>query len=80
MSKPGVKTGVKDRTQGDIILRHKAIRDLWLCIQNDPELTVAEAATEFYYAVGELLEGKALAQLEFRTIDRKRALRHNKES
>ncbi len=80
MPKPNGKTGLKDKVVGDVIRRHSSIRALWLAIQNDPELTVADAAVEFYYAVGELLEGKGLAQIEYRKIDRKRALQHHKET
>jgi hypothetical protein len=79
MARGNNKTGVAQRTADLVIQRHKAIRSVWLAIQNDPELNVADAAVEFYYAIGELLEGKAIQQIEFRKIDRKRVLQHHKD-
>jgi hypothetical protein len=56
------------------------IKHLWLAVFNDPVLTVEEAAREFFYDVGHLLEGKTLEQLEYRRIDRNRVLQHARES
>lgn len=73
-------SGIAQRVAGDLVRRYHAVRALWLAVQNDPELSVQDAAVEFYYAVGELLEGKSVEQIEFRKLDRARVLQHSKES
>jgi len=76
-SKP--RTGLATKITGDVIRRHGGVRALWLAIQNDPELSVQDVAVEFYFAIGELLEGKPLNEIELRKIDRRRVLQHIKE-
>jgi hypothetical protein len=46
---------------------------------NNHDVTAEEAGAEFFYAVGRLLEGKELDQLEFTLIDRARVLQIAKE-
>ena len=79
MARGKARTGLASKVTGDVIRRHGAIRALWLAVQNDPERTVQDAAAEFYYAVGELLEGKPLDKIELRKIDRRRVVQHIKE-
>jgi hypothetical protein len=82
MARPRVKprSGLATKVTGDVIRRHGGVRALWLAVQNDPELSVHDAAVEFYYAVGELLEGKTLEEIELRKIDRRRVVQHIKET
>jgi hypothetical protein len=75
--KTGLSLNIK--VAGDIVRRFANIRALWLAIQNDPDHTVQDVAVEFFYAIGDLLEGKGLEQLDFQVIDRKRVLQHHKE-
>lgn len=75
----GNRNGLSTKVSGEVIRRLAYVRALWLTIHNTPNLTVEDVAMEFFYAVGELLEGKTLAQIEFRKIDRKRVLQHLKE-
>ncbi len=73
------KNGVSLKVTGDIVSRLSGIRALWLAIQNDPDLSVQDAAVEFFYAVGALLEGRALSQIELRKLNRGRVSQHFKE-
>jgi hypothetical protein len=52
---------------------------VWCAVQNDPNKTVADVAAEFYYAVGEILEGRTLRSLSLRNIDRERVIAHAEE-
>lgn len=80
MARAKTRTGLATKVTGDVIKRHGGVRALWLAIQNDPEHSVQDTAVEFYYAVGELLEGKSLNEIELRKIDRRRVMQHIKES
>jgi hypothetical protein len=80
MGRAKARTGLATKVTGDVIKRHGGVRALWLAIQNDPEHSVQDTAVEFYYAVGELLEGKSLNEIELRKIDRRRVMQHIKES
>ena len=73
------RSGLRLKVTGDVVLRLTNIRALWLAIQNDPESTVHDVASEFYFAVGALFEGKSLDQIEFQKIDRARVKQHIKE-
>ncbi len=73
------RTDLRLKITSDIVGRFSAVRAVWLAVQNDPDLTVQAAALEFYYAVGALLEGGTLEQIDFRKIDRRRVLQHHKE-
>lgn len=79
MARPKTRTGISTKVTGDVIRRHAGVRALWLAVQNDPELSVQDAAVEFYYTVGELLEGKSLNDIELRKIDRRRVMQHIKD-
>ena len=63
----------------DVVRRLKNIRDLWLAVHNDPDHTVQQTAHEFFWLVGDLLEGRQLEQLDFQTVSRKRVLAQAKE-
>jgi len=63
----------------DVVRRLKNIRDIWLAINNDPNQTVESCATEFFYTVGDLLEGKYVEQLYFHKINKDRVMRQIKE-
>lgn len=80
MGRAKARTGLSTKVTGDVIKRHGGVRALWLAVQNDPEHSVQDTAVEFYYAVGELLEGKSLNEIELRKIDRRRVMQHIKES
>jgi len=73
------RTGVSDKVTGDVVRRFVDVRALWLAVHNDPNLTVEEVGVEFYYAIGELLEGKSIEGVAMYKIDRARVLRHVRE-
>jgi len=70
------------RTQAaiaDVVRRLHLIRCLWLTVHNDPDKTIEDQAVEFFYKIGEILEGKSAVDLEFNRINRKRFLNHLNE-
>jgi hypothetical protein len=77
---PGNRSGLSLKVTGDIVHRLSNVRALWLAVQNDPDLSVQDAAVEFYYTIGQLLEGNTLEQIELRKINRARVLAHAQES
>lgn len=77
--KRGSRNGLSGRVAQDMAGRLARVRALWFAVQNDPKATVERVSTEFYFAVGELLEGKSLEALTLRTIDRDRVRAHTEE-
>ena len=77
--KRGARSGVSNRVANDVAGRLRDIRAVWFAVQNDPNKTIADVAAEFYYAVGEILEGRTLRSLSLRNIDRERVLAHAEE-
>ena len=75
----GGRNGVSVRVANDVAGRLHDIRALWLAIQNDPSRSVTDLAPEFYFIVGELLEGKTLPSVTLRHIDRVRVDAHAKD-
>jgi hypothetical protein len=75
----GARSGLSLKITGDIVRRLAGVRALWLAVHNDPDLSVQDVAVEFYYAVGQLLEGRVLEQIEFRKIDKSRVQAHAQE-
>lgn len=73
------RNGVSTRVANNVAGRLRNVRALWLAVQNDPLSSVADVATEFYYAIGEVLEGRELSALSLRLIDRKRMMLHIEE-
>lgn len=67
------------RATADVAGRLRDIRALWFAVHNDPKHSVADLAAEYYYAVGEVLEGRPLRTLNLRKIDRERVLQHAEE-
>lgn len=59
---------------GEVARRLVYVRALYLAVYNDPDVTLQEVAVEFYGAVGEVLEGKSLKQIEFNKIRRDKVL------
>jgi hypothetical protein len=77
--KRGSRSGISTRVAQDMAARLARVRALWFAVQNDPKNTVEGVSTEFYFAVGELLEGRAIKAITLRTIDRERVLAHVEE-
>jgi hypothetical protein len=88
--KRGSRSGVSDRVANDVAARLRAIRAVWNAVYNDPHKAVScpcnrdECAAkylsdEFYFIIGDLLEGRSLRSLEFHKIDRERVLAHAEE-
>jgi len=77
--KRGSRSGISGRVAQDMAGRLARVRALWFAVQNDPKATVEDVASEFYFAVGELLEGKAIDAITLRTIDRERVRAHTEE-
>lgn len=75
----GSRSGVSVRVANDVAGRLRDIRALWCAVQNDPSKSVTDVAAEFYYAVGEVLEGRTLRSLSLRKIDRERVIAHSEE-
>lgn len=74
------RAGVAQKVQGEVVDRLKNIRALWSAVYNTPGQEVdAGAAMEFYYKIGELLEGKPLDKLVFHHIDRNSVLAHEED-
>lgn len=67
------------RAAADVASRLRDIRALWFAVHNDPKHSVTELAPEYYYAVGEILEGRPVRSLNLRKIDRERVLQHAEE-
>lgn len=77
--KRGSRSGISGRVTQDMAGRLARVRALWFAVQNDPNLAVENVSTEFYFAVGELLEGKSIDAITLRAIDRERVRAHAKE-
>ena len=74
-----LSSGLSLKVTGDVVRRLANIRQLWFAVNNDPEWSVKDVAAEFFFAVGELLEGKSIEQLDLQRIDKANVLRHLKE-
>lgn len=77
--KRGSRSGISGRVVQDMAGRLARVRALWFAVQNDPRAAVEDVSTEFYFAVGELLEGKSIEAITLRTIDRARVRAHAEE-
>jgi hypothetical protein len=77
--KRGSRNGVSSRVAQDAAGRLARVRALWFAVQNDPKATVENVSAEFYFAVGELLEGKSIEAITLRMIDRERVRTHAEE-
>ena len=77
--KRGSRSGVSTRVAQDMAARLARVRALWFAVNNDPRGPAEAFASEFYFAVGELLEGRSIRDLTLRTIDRERILAHVEE-
>ncbi len=90
----GSRSGVSARVANDVASRLAALRRdisaVWSAVHNDPHKGVAcpcnkpECAAkylsdEFFFIIGDLLEGRPLKSLEFHKIDRERVLAHAEE-
>lgn len=73
------RSGVSRRVVVDVASRLREIRALWCAVQNAPELQVAEVAAEFYFVVGELLDGRTLQTASLRLIDKAQVVAHLEE-
>jgi len=72
-------SGASQRVTGEMVSRLRAIRALWFAVLNDPRHGIEDLSVEFYYKVGELMEGKTLDGLTYHVISRDRVLSHAKE-
>lgn len=75
----GGRSGATTRAAADVAGRLRDIRALWFAVQNDPKYSVTDLSAEFYFAVGEVLEGRAVRALNLRRIDRDRVAQHAEE-
>ena len=73
------RNGASTRVASDLAGRLSDIRALWHAVHNDPHKSVEDLAAEFYFAVGDILEGRPLKSLTFQKIDRERVLAHAEE-
>lgn len=72
----GGRNGVSTRVARQMATRLNQVRALWLAVQNDPKQSIEDVAAEFYFAVGEMLEGHTVRSVTLRKIDRERAIAH----
>jgi hypothetical protein len=88
--KKGSRSGVSARVANDVAARLRDIRAVWSAVHNDPHKGVQcpcnkpDCATkylsdEFFFIIGDLLEGRPLKSLDFHKIDRARVLAHAEE-
>jgi hypothetical protein len=77
--RPGGRSGVSTRVASDVVNRLRDIRAVWFAVHNDPDKAVADVAAEFYFIVGEILEGRPLSALSLRKINRDRVNTHTEE-
>jgi hypothetical protein len=77
--KRGGHSGLSLKVTGDVVHRLASIRALWFAVYNDPDTSVHDVAAEFYSAVGQLLEGRSLEQMDFQFINKDRVLEHVRE-
>ncbi len=75
----GSRSGVSARVANDVAGRLRDIRALWHAVHNDPHKSVEDLAAEFYFAVGDVLEGRTLRALTLHKIDRERVRAHAEE-
>lgn len=75
----GGRGGAITRAAADVASRLRDIRALWFAVHNDPKYSVMDLSSEFYYAVGEILEGHPVRGLNLRKIDRDRVSQHAEE-
>lgn len=75
----GKRSGVSSRAVGDVAGRMRLVRALWFAVHNDPSHTVAELSVEFYFAVGQVIEGRGIDALELHQINRERVVQHARE-
>ena len=66
----GARSGASTRVALDIANRWRELRALWRAVNDDPSFTHEMVSTEFFDAIGDLLEGKTIAQLRLRLINR----------
>lgn len=88
--KRGSRSGVSARVANDVAGRLRDIRAVWNAVHNDPhkgiscpcnmpECAAKYLADEFYFVIGDLLEGRSLRSLQFHKIDRERVIAHAEE-
>jgi hypothetical protein len=75
----GSRSGVSTRVANDIAGRLRDIRALWLAVHNDPRESIESLAAEFFFAVGDIFEGRTLESLTLQKIDRERVTAHAEE-
>lgn len=75
----GSRSGVSVRVANDVAGRLRDIRALWHAVHNDPHKSVEDLAAEFYFAVGDVLEGRTLKNVTLHKINRERVIAHAEE-
>ena len=73
------RSGVALRVATDIVSRYQDIRAVWFAVHNDPNQMVGTLSAEFYFIVGQIMEGQPLHAIKFNRIDRARVLTHAEE-
>ena len=77
-SRTGPKEIVRD-ISNDLVRMVASVRALWFAVLNEPDKSVQDMSAEFFDAVGKLLEGWQLSEIELHTIDPKRVFPHIKD-
>lgn len=76
----GATSSANQKVNSEITNRLREIRALWFAVHNDPKHSVEQLAAEFYFKIGDLLEGKNLKQLVYHSIDKERVFEHVEDS
>ena len=76
VSNKTARSGVSNRVANEMVARLAVIRALWFAVHNDPGKSIDDLAREFYFAVGEALEGRPLTSIALTNINRARANAH----
>lgn len=59
----------RDRLMQELIQRYKFIRAVHTCIYTRLDVDIQDAATEFFYIVNDILEGKVIDESCLRFVD-----------
>lgn len=76
------RSGVATKVTSDIVRRLYSVKALWFAVNNDPNNSVQDLASDFYFAIGQVLEGVSIEHIVSEgvgKIDGRRVLQHMKE-
>jgi hypothetical protein len=69
----------KDKILREIVERYRLIRAIHTCYYTAISVDVGEFATEFFYLVGDIIEGKPIDESRLRFVDMERVNQYLRE-